>query len=197
MANKVRQRHRARAERPAAKAGAPGRHLHRMAQDYKPAGRTADFALVVVEGILDATKHGCKWRGLPARFGNWHTIYTPIESLGRGPSPRSPVPPLQGLSANLQPSRQTRHHVQGIFEFRPRHRALGSFHAPQCPFRDVDHLRGNLSPDGRGTVKPAAASPAMRGLDPRRYPGGSGSPVHGRRREPRDSPRSRQWWSAG
>ena len=20
--------------------------------------------------------HGCKWRGLPKRFGNWHTIYT-------------------------------------------------------------------------------------------------------------------------
>ena len=21
-------------------------------------------------------EHGCKWRGLPLRFGNWHTIYT-------------------------------------------------------------------------------------------------------------------------
>ena len=21
-------------------------------------------------------EQGCKWRGLPARFGNWHTIYT-------------------------------------------------------------------------------------------------------------------------
>ncbi len=21
-------------------------------------------------------EHGCKWRGLPDRFGNWHTIYT-------------------------------------------------------------------------------------------------------------------------
>jgi transposase len=21
-------------------------------------------------------EHGCKWRGLPKRFGNWHTIYT-------------------------------------------------------------------------------------------------------------------------
>ncbi|WP_258000967.1 hypothetical protein, partial [Xanthomonas oryzae] len=22
--------------------------------------------------------HGCKWRGLPERFGNWHTVYTRI-----------------------------------------------------------------------------------------------------------------------
>lgn len=22
------------------------------------------------------TEHGCKWRGLLKRFGNWHTIYT-------------------------------------------------------------------------------------------------------------------------
>ncbi len=21
-------------------------------------------------------EHGCKWRGLPKRFGNWHSIYT-------------------------------------------------------------------------------------------------------------------------
>lgn len=21
-------------------------------------------------------EHGCKWRGLPKKFGNWHTIYT-------------------------------------------------------------------------------------------------------------------------
>jgi len=20
--------------------------------------------------------HGCKWRGLPEHFGNWHTVYT-------------------------------------------------------------------------------------------------------------------------
>ena len=21
-------------------------------------------------------EHGCKWRGLPSRFGRWHTVYT-------------------------------------------------------------------------------------------------------------------------
>jgi len=30
----------------------------------------------VVNAILYVAEHGCKWRGLPKRFGNWHTIYT-------------------------------------------------------------------------------------------------------------------------
>ena len=30
----------------------------------------------VLNAILYVTEHGCKWRGLPKRFGNWHTIYT-------------------------------------------------------------------------------------------------------------------------
>jgi transposase len=32
--------------------------------------------LQVVNAILYVAEHGCKWRGLPKRFGNWHTIYT-------------------------------------------------------------------------------------------------------------------------
>lgn len=32
--------------------------------------------LQVVNAILYVAEHGCKWRGLPRRFGNWHTIYT-------------------------------------------------------------------------------------------------------------------------
>ncbi len=30
----------------------------------------------VLNAILYVAEHGCKWRGLPERFGNWHTIYT-------------------------------------------------------------------------------------------------------------------------
>ena len=30
----------------------------------------------VLNAILYVAEHGCKWRGLPSRFGNWHTIYT-------------------------------------------------------------------------------------------------------------------------
>ncbi|PND33268.1 IS5/IS1182 family transposase [Achromobacter pulmonis] len=32
--------------------------------------------LQVVNAMLYVAEHGCKWRGLPNRFGNWHTIYT-------------------------------------------------------------------------------------------------------------------------
>jgi transposase len=30
----------------------------------------------VLNAILFVAEQGCKWRGLPARFGNWHSIYT-------------------------------------------------------------------------------------------------------------------------
>jgi transposase len=32
--------------------------------------------LQVINAILYVAEHGCKWRGLPKWFGNWHTIYT-------------------------------------------------------------------------------------------------------------------------
>jgi transposase len=32
--------------------------------------------LDVLNAILHVAEQGCKWRGLPKRFGNWHTIYT-------------------------------------------------------------------------------------------------------------------------
>ena len=31
--------------------------------------------LQVLNAILYVAEHGCRWRGLPARFGNWHTVY--------------------------------------------------------------------------------------------------------------------------
>ena len=32
--------------------------------------------LQVLNAILYVAEQGCKWRGLPHRFGRWHTIYT-------------------------------------------------------------------------------------------------------------------------
>jgi len=32
--------------------------------------------LQVLNAILYVAEQGCKWRGLPKYFGNWHTIYT-------------------------------------------------------------------------------------------------------------------------
>ena len=32
--------------------------------------------LQVLNAILYVAEQGCQWRGLPPRFGNWHTVYT-------------------------------------------------------------------------------------------------------------------------
>jgi len=32
--------------------------------------------LRVLNALLYVAENGCKWRGLPNHFGNWHTIYT-------------------------------------------------------------------------------------------------------------------------
>ena len=42
--------------------------------------------LQLLNAILYVAEQGCKWRGLPKQFGNWHTIYTRINrwSKARG-----------------------------------------------------------------------------------------------------------------
>src|SRR3974390_1906217 len=32
--------------------------------------------LQFLNALLYVAEHGCKWRGLPKRFGPWHTVYT-------------------------------------------------------------------------------------------------------------------------
>ena len=39
--------------------------------------------LTVLNAILFVAEQGCKWRGLPKCFGNWHTIYTRDNGLWR------------------------------------------------------------------------------------------------------------------
>jgi transposase len=31
--------------------------------------------LTVLNALLYVAEHGCKWRGLPRHYGNWHSIY--------------------------------------------------------------------------------------------------------------------------
>lgn len=40
--------------------------------------------LDVLNAILYVAEHGCKWRGLPAYFGNWHSIYTRANRWAKG-----------------------------------------------------------------------------------------------------------------
>jgi transposase len=39
----------------------------------------------VLNAILYVAEHGCKWRGLPKRFSNWHTIYTRMNRWPKRP----------------------------------------------------------------------------------------------------------------
>jgi transposase len=39
-------------------------------------GNVSHDNLNVINAILYVAENGCKWRALPKRFGNWHTIYT-------------------------------------------------------------------------------------------------------------------------
>jgi len=39
-------------------------------------GNVGTTNLQLLNALLYVLEHGCKWRGLPKHFGNWHTIYT-------------------------------------------------------------------------------------------------------------------------
>ena len=39
-------------------------------------GNVKTASLQQLNALLYVAEHGCKWRGLPKHFGNWHTIYT-------------------------------------------------------------------------------------------------------------------------
>lgn len=46
-------------------------------------GNVSVSNLQVLNAVLYVAEHGCKWRGLPKRFGNWHTIYTRMSRWSR------------------------------------------------------------------------------------------------------------------
>jgi len=51
---------------------------YRQIESYLPRqrGNVRISNLQILNAILYVAEHGSKWRGLPKRFGNWHTIYT-------------------------------------------------------------------------------------------------------------------------
>jgi transposase len=52
-------------------------HLERI-QESLPVerGNVSIDVLSFLNAVLYVAENGCKWRRLPASFGNWHTIYT-------------------------------------------------------------------------------------------------------------------------
>jgi transposase len=99
--------------------------------------------LQVLNAILYVAEHGCKWRGLPKRFGNWHTIYTRMNRWAKAGV-------LDRVFTVLQEEEIIRIKVE----------ALG-----------LDSTIVQVHPDGTGAEKKTARSPsdAREGAGPRRF----------------------------
>ena len=95
--------------------------------------------LDVLNAILYVAEQGCKWRGLPKRFGNWHTIYTRMNRWSK-----SGV--LDRLFQKLQESQIVRIKIEAV---------------------SLDSTIVKVHPDGTGALKKTApkpsASPAQAG----------------------------------
>ncbi|MCY4391974.1 MAG: transposase, partial [Chloroflexi bacterium] len=49
----------------------------------KPRGSLTIPHRQALNALLYVAKEGCTWRGLPERFGNWHTVYVRVNRWAR------------------------------------------------------------------------------------------------------------------
>jgi transposase len=89
--------------------------------------------LNVLNAILYVAEHGCKWRGLPKRFGNWHTIYTRMNRWSK-----SGV--LDRVFAELQQAQVVRIKIEAV---------------------SLDSTIVKVHPDGTGALKKTALNPSV------------------------------------
>src|SRR5712675_2408665 len=88
--------------------------------------------LSVLNAILYVAEQGCKWRGLPKRFGNWHTIYTRMNRWSK-----SGV--LDRVFAQLQHAQIVRIKIEAVA---------------------LDSTAVKVHPDGTGALKKTARKPS-------------------------------------
>ena len=88
--------------------------------------------LTVLNAILYVAEHGCKWRGLPKRFGNWHTLYTRMNRWSK-----SGV--LDRVFEQLQRSQLVRIRIEAV---------------------SLDSTMVKVHPDGTGALKKTAPRPS-------------------------------------
>ncbi|MBB5865692.1 transposase [Xanthomonas arboricola] len=102
-------------------------------------GNVSMTNLQVVNAILYVAEHGCKWRGLSKRFGNWHTVYTRMNRWAKAGV-------LDRMFAQLQKSQIVRIKIEAV---------------------SLDSTSVKVHPDGTGALKKTArrpsASPAVDG----------------------------------
>ncbi|OAX88609.1 transposase [Xanthomonas nasturtii] len=89
--------------------------------------------LQVVNAILYVAEHGCKWRGLPKRFGNWHTVYTRMNRWAKAGV-------LDRMFAELQKSQIVRIKIEAV---------------------SLDSTSIKVHPDGTGALKKTAHNPSV------------------------------------
>src|SRR6476619_6094265 len=88
--------------------------------------------LQVVNAILYVAEHGCKWRGLPKRFGNWHTIYTRMNRWTKAGV-------LDRMFEELQRAQVVRIRIEAV---------------------SLDSTSIKVHPDGTGALKKTARKPS-------------------------------------
>ena len=95
--------------------------------------------LQFLNALLYVTEHGCKWRGLPKRFGPWHTIYTRMNRWSKNGA-------LEIVFEQLQRQQLVRIRIEAV---------------------SLDSTTVKVHPDGTGalkkTVPKPSASPAADG----------------------------------
>ena len=81
---------------------------YRRIEDCLPRqrGNVSVSNLQVINAILHVAEQGCKWRGLPSRLGNWHTIYTRMNRWSKAGV-------LNRVFARLQQEQIIQHQVGG------------------------------------------------------------------------------------
>ena len=88
--------------------------------------------LQVLNAILYVAEHGCKWRGLPNRFGHWHTIYTRMNRWSKAGV-------LDRVFEHLQQSQIVRIRIEAVL---------------------LDSTSIKVHPDGTGALKKTARRPS-------------------------------------
>ena len=95
-------------------------------------GNVSMSNLQVVNAILYVAENGCKWRALPKRFGNWHTIYTRMNRWAKAGV-------LDRLFEELQHQQLVRIKIEAV---------------------SLDSTIVKVHPDGTGALKKTALKPS-------------------------------------
>jgi len=90
--------------------------------------------LQVINAILYVAEQGCKWRGLPKRFGNWHTVYTRMSRWSKAGV-------LERVFERLQHEQIVRVKIEAV---------------------SLDSTIVKVHPDGTGALKKTARKPLVR-----------------------------------